>query len=73
VEVLSTWDGRWYANIASSGYSVEDKNIRRFAFFPLLPAIARILGGPSHAVLAGIFSASAVCWDLLYSSISWRR
>jgi hypothetical protein len=54
VEVLSTWDGRWYANIAPSGYSVEDKNIRRFAFFPLLPAIARILGGPSHAVLAGI-------------------
>jgi hypothetical protein len=54
VEVLSTWDGRWYANIATTGYSVEGQNIRRFAFFPLFPAIARMLGGSSHAVLAGI-------------------
>jgi Gpi18-like mannosyltransferase len=54
VEVLSTWDGRWYADIALKGYSVEGKAIRRFAFFPLLPAIARLLGGQSHTVLAGI-------------------
>lgn len=54
VEVLSTWDGRWYADIALSGYSGEGKTIHRFAFFPMLPAIARLLGGPSHAPLAGI-------------------
>lgn len=54
VEVLSTWDGGWYRDIARQGYSVEGKAIRRFAFFPLLPAIARLLGGQSHTVLAGI-------------------
>ena len=54
VEVLSTWDGRWYADIALNGYTVEGQAIRRFAFFPMLPAIARLLGGQSHTILAGI-------------------
>lgn len=53
-EVLSTWDGANYSVIASTGYSVEGAGRRRFAFFPLLPAIARVLGGPSGAVVAGI-------------------
>ena len=54
VDVLSTWDGVRYLRIALNGYSTEGAEIRNFAFFPLLPAIARLLGGTSHAALAGI-------------------
>jgi len=57
---LSTWDGMHYAAIAFDGYSVEGRDRRRFAFFPLLPATARLLGGPTHAPLAGIV-VSQIC------------
>lgn len=60
VEVLSAWDGTHYAAIATEGYSTVGAAQRRFAFFPLLPALARLFGGPfSHVVLAGILIAQA--------------
>jgi hypothetical protein len=51
---LSAWDGANYAQIARQGYSTAPDSARRFAFFPLLPALARLLGGTAHAPLAGI-------------------
>src|SRR5262245_21458408 len=54
VEVLSTWDGMHYRAIARNGYLTEGAEVRRFGFFPLLPAISRLLGGAEHAVLVGI-------------------
>jgi hypothetical protein len=54
VEALSSWDGSHYAAIASQGYSIEGAESRRLNLFPLLPAVARLLGGSSHAPLAGI-------------------
>ena len=54
IEVLSTWDGTHYSNIARNGYSTDGAAVRRFGFFPLFPAISRLLGGAEHAVLAGI-------------------
>jgi hypothetical protein len=59
VEVLSTWDGAHYANIASRGYIVENEARRQLAFFPLLPAVARLIGGSTHARLAGILLSQA--------------
>ena len=54
VDVLSTWDGTHYSTIARNGYLTEGAEVRRFEFFPLLPAISRLLGGAEHAALAGI-------------------
>lgn len=60
VEVLSAWDGTHYTAIATEGYSTEGAGARRFAFFPLLPSLARLLGSPfSQVVLAGILIAQA--------------
>ena len=60
VERLSTWDGAHYAHIAANGYSVEGQDRRRFGYFPLLPAVSRLLGGREHAPLAGIL-LSQIC------------
>ncbi len=57
VEALKTWDGEWYAKIAIGGYSERER--RTLAFFPLYPAIARLLGGAGHAPLAGILFSQA--------------
>ena len=54
VDVLSNWDGTQYSAIARNGYLTEGAEVRRFALFPLLPAISRLLGGPEHAAMAGI-------------------
>ena len=51
---LSAWDGSNYNDIAVDGYSAAPDVARRFAFFPLLPGIARLLGGTRYAALAGI-------------------
>ena len=45
VDVLSTRDGTHYSAIARNGYLTEGAEVRRFQFFPLLPAISRLLGG----------------------------
>ena len=54
VEVLSTWDGQHYGKIAQRGHSVVGVDQRELAFFPMLPLLARALGGTNGAVLAGI-------------------
>lgn len=54
LEVLSAWDGTHYASIASKGYFIEGAEARRFAFFPLFPGFARLLGGRNQVILAGL-------------------
>ena len=61
IEILSSWDGEHYTEIASNGYSIDGADRRRFAFFPLLPTVAGLLGGQSHAALAGILF-SQICY-----------
>lgn len=54
IEALSEWDGSHYATIAENGYVAEGVERRHVAFFPLLPALARLLGGREHVRIAGI-------------------
>ncbi len=55
VEALATFDGEHYDSLAIHGYSKEStERRRRFAFFPLLPALAQLLGGHKHTTIAGI-------------------
>ena len=51
VGVWERWDACWYARIATFGYTPDGST----AFFPLFPALERILalGGP-HVVVAGM-------------------
>ncbi|MGI8470339.1 MAG: hypothetical protein ACR2N3_18015 [Pyrinomonadaceae bacterium] len=61
VNVLSEWDGEHYAIIAADGYSIDGEERRRLAFFPLLPTVARFLGGVFYSNLAGIL-LSQLCF-----------
>jgi hypothetical protein len=54
IQVLASWDGQHYQDIAENGYSIAPRKVGFFAFFPALPVIARLLGGRGHAALAGI-------------------
>jgi hypothetical protein len=53
-DVFAAWDGSHYAWIAANGYSTEGNEIRRFAFFPLFPLLARVLGGGHYTIVAGV-------------------
>ncbi|MEO8454835.1 MAG: hypothetical protein ABI454_06725 [Sphingomicrobium sp.] len=60
--------GQNFKHIAESGYSIDPDGIRLFAFFPALPAMARLLGGAEYAPLAGILVsqfAFLVCMIML--------
>lgn len=55
VEVLSTWDGSRHTHLAAAGYDPVGPAQRVYVALPLLPIIARLLGGPfSREALAGI-------------------
>ena len=74
VDVLSAYDGQHYTHIATEGYSTVGEEVRRFAFFPLLPGLSRLFGGAEHAALAGIllsqllFLGSLILLNLLSNS-----
>jgi hypothetical protein len=51
VDVLASWDGLNYRQIAEDGYSVGRPHL--FAFFPAMPLLSRLLGD-GYAPLAGI-------------------
>lgn len=72
VAPLSAWDGSNYNDIAVDGYSAEPDDARRFAFFPLLPAIARALGGTRHAALAGIVLSQLLLLGCMLLLHEWR-
>jgi hypothetical protein len=57
VQALSAWDGQHYTRIALEGYANHGPEAREFVFFPLLPALARLLGGRSHVELTGVLLA----------------
>jgi hypothetical protein len=68
----SDWDGRWYAAIATGGYRPD---LRRFAFFPLLPLLEAWLRGylGGSAAAAGVavsLAASCAAFTLLYQRVS---
>jgi hypothetical protein len=65
VGVWERWDACWYARIATFGYTPDGST----AFFPLFPALERIvaLGGP-HVVVAGmlinVVATTLALWGL---------
>lgn len=65
IGVWERWDACWYARIATFGYTPDGST----AFFPLFPALERIVafGGP-HVVVAGmlinIVATVAALWGL---------
>ncbi len=66
------WDGRWYSAIATSGYRPD---LRRFAFFPLLPMLEAWLRGfvAGNADAAGVLVSlvgSCAAFALLYERVS---
>ncbi len=68
----ANWDGRWYAAIATTGYRPD---LRRFAFFPLLPMLEAWLrgfvGGSADAAGVAIsLLASGAAFTLLYLRVS---
>lgn len=54
VTLLANYDGIHFTQLARQGYSVIGDEQRRLAFFPLLPALARLVGGEANAPLAGV-------------------
>ncbi|HSK18309.1 MAG TPA: hypothetical protein VK912_04170 [Longimicrobiales bacterium] len=69
---LSAWDGSNYNDIAVHGYSAAPDEARRFAFFPLLPAVSRLLGGTRHAALAGIVLSQLLLLGSMLLLREWR-
>ena len=67
LSALAAWDGEWYAQIASAGYSYDPKRMSSVAFFPLYPSLAGALVHTtgmrpesallvvSHGALIGVF------------------
>jgi Gpi18-like mannosyltransferase len=65
--LLVAWDGQWYAAIAEHGYAAttaqaDGRSLAGYAFFPLLPALERAIGG-----VTGIAAADA---GLLVSAVT---
>ena len=76
-DLVTNWDGQWYRTIAEQGYPTElpryDGEVQQnpWAFFPALPALARLLmtlTGTSFGVAASTVSlvASTLALVLLY-------
>ena len=67
LSAFSAWDGEWYAQIASAGYSYDPERMSSVAFFPLYPSLAGALVHTtgmraesallvvSHGALMGLF------------------
>ncbi|MCR4412313.1 MAG: hypothetical protein NUV77_07790 [Thermoguttaceae bacterium] len=49
IELLCQCDGRWYAAVASEGYSYDPRRPSSVAFFPLYPLAACVLGAATGA------------------------
>ncbi len=55
LERMAPFDGQWYREIASEGYTLErtDGGWSSYAFFPAFPALCAIAGSAGLGVLAG--------------------
>jgi hypothetical protein len=55
LERLAPFDGQWYREIASEGYTLErtEGGWSSYAFFPAFPALCALAGGAGLGVLAG--------------------
>jgi hypothetical protein len=63
IDDWARWDGRWYVEIAEHGYSYDPNAQSSVAFFPLFPALMRVLAlpfGTDHLalVVAGLIIAN---------------
>lgn len=72
------WDSYWYWSIARSGYEwAPDANEHNTAFFPLYPALIRLLSGATgvHPFFAGAFlsGTSLVAAALLISALARKK
>lgn len=72
-ELFSHWDGKWYAQIATLGYSyADDGNHHSVAFYPLFPMLIRglmSLGMPVE--VAGVFINSLAFLGALVLLYFW--
>jgi hypothetical protein len=58
--LLTTWDGRWYRMVASRGYLPIPRHQSDTAFFPLYPALLRLLHATGVSLnAAGLILANA--------------
>lgn len=82
LHVISNWDGQWYRDIAAHGYphglptnhGVVQQSA--WAFYPLLPALIRLVmtAGPSFGLAASVVSlvCGALAMCLLYRMLQER-
>ncbi len=61
---LARWDGRWYVDVAQNGYSYDPGQQSSIAFFPLYPALVRLVtlpfGNDRAAIVVGALLVSNV-------------
>ncbi|WP_017305220.1 hypothetical protein [Spirulina subsalsa] len=75
LEALSWWDGLWYIEIATEGYSyINDLEYHSVAFFPLLPLLMRglMVFGISPLV-AGILINNTAFFGALWLIYRWLK
>jgi hypothetical protein len=74
-ELLTKWDGRWYAGIAENGYGIvrehpDGRLLSDYAFYPMLPFLERLLHAtagvdPARAgVLVSLVAAPLAAWGV---------
>lgn len=64
LDPLARWDGRWYVDIAQSGYSYRPGEQSNVAFFPVYPFLMRVVaaplgGSPWALALSGLLLSNA--------------
>lgn len=70
VDLLSgfaAWDGAWYVQIASAGYSYDPERMSSVAFFPLYPLLGGALATAALAI-SGLFLA---VYSAMFASWYW--
>src|SRR5262245_35682188 len=80
VPAFTAWDGNWYREVATGGYTHNPTGPSRLAFFPLYPllgqALARVTGWDSavalllisHLSLAAAFAVAALYVQRRYAA-----
>lgn len=71
IDDWARWDGRWYVEIAEHGYRYDPNAQSSVAFFPLYPALMRLVTlpfGTDHTafVVAGLVISNAALLGALY-------
>ena len=72
------WDGRWYVEIAEHGYTYDPNAQSSVAFFPLFPALIRLVTlpfGNDHVafIVAGLIISNVALVAALYAMARFAR